>query len=456
MHIVEMSLISKYFPVNNTQALDNMSLKVEQGEIHAVVGENGAGKSTLMKILHGIEKPDSGELRISGNTGMVSQHFKLIDSFSILDNIIMGSEPTKFGIFINRKKAYKNIKSILNKFNFKIDLKERVKNLSIGQKQLVEIIKVIYNDAQILIFDEPTAALSENEAQKLRKTILSLKSKGKTVIIISHKIADISSVSDRFTIIRKGKFIETVVTKEVNLKEISKHMSGEEIVETIINTNNSPGEEIFSFYFNGCNIKLHKNEIVGITGYGGCGLHNLEDQLEILSMTNRTIGYSPSNRLEKGVEINSSLKETLIAKDRHKFTKAGFISQKKANNYAKRLIKTFNIKGSLNCQTGTLSGGNLQKTVLARVLNNKPEIIILSSPTWGVDLESSNSIYREIDEFKRRGHGIILLSFDAEEVIKLSNTIHIMYKGKIVKTLANRGDIDIHTLGKLSSGIYDE
>lgn len=451
-----MSQISKYFSVNDTKALDNMKLSVKKGEIHAIVGGNGAGKSTLMKILHGIEKFDSGNIEIAGSTGMVSQHFKLIDNFSILDNIIIGSEPTKFGVIVDRTKAKEELEEIQKRYNFKIPLNEKVKNLSIGQKQLIEIIKVIYNDAQILIFDEPTAALSEREAEKLRKTILSLKKNGKTIIIISHKIMDIASISDRFTIMRKGKFVETVETQGTDLKEISRHMSGEDIVETVIDTDNIVGEEIFNFSDGDFNISLHEKEIIGITGYGGCGLHRLEDKLEELSKSNMNIGYSPSNRLEKGVEINSPLKDTLIAKRRKTFTKFGFFHKGKVNRFANSLISKYKIIGSPNCQTGTLSGGNLQKSVLARVLAEEPKTIILSSPTWGVDIESTNSIYSEIQKYKKNGHGIILLSFDTEEVLKLSNKIHVMYKGKIVKTVNNNGSVSNHDIGRYSSGIINE
>lgn len=456
MHIVSMSNISKYFPVNRTQALSKMNLRVKNGEIHAIAGENGAGKSTLMKILHGIDKCDSGDIEIRGKTGMVSQHFKLIDDFTILDNIIIGSEPTRFGLFINREKATSDLNRILEKYGFKIDLNTKVKTLSIGQKQLVEIIKVIYNDAQILIFDEPTAALSENEADKLRDTIISLKKNGKTIIIITHKIVDIASISDRFTIIRKGKFIETVKTKDVDLKGISKHMSGEEITKTVIDTQNSVGDKIFTYNDDFYNIDLHEGEILGITGYGGCGLHHLEEKLEKLSLENPEIGYSPSNRLGKGVEINSPLSETLIAKKREQLSRWGFIPRKKVETFSNGLIEKFAILGSSEDQTGTLSGGNMQKAVLARVLDSKPKVLVLASPTWGVDIESTNSIYSKIKDFKSSGHGIILLSFDMEEILKLSNRVLVMYKGRVIKSLMNDGSLTNRVLGRYSSGLKDE
>ena len=257
MNLVSMKNISKYFSVNDTLALDNMQLNIEEGEIHAIVGENGAGKSTLMKILHNIEKCDSGELTILGRTGMVSQHFRLIEELSILDNIIVGVEPTKLGFILNREKAKIKLDQILEKYGFYLNVNLCVKELSIGQKQLVEIIKVIYNNSDILIFDEPTSALSELEAEKLRKTILSLKKNGKTIIIISHKIKDIASISDRFTIMRKGKYIETVETKSVNLSEISRHMSGTEIIKTIIDTSNKPGEALFEFIVDNIDVIVH-------------------------------------------------------------------------------------------------------------------------------------------------------------------------------------------------------
>ncbi len=456
MNIIEMNHICKYFHVNNTQALDNMRLSVKQGEIHAIVGENGAGKSTLMKILHNIEKCDSGEITISGNTGMVSQHFRLIDELSILENIIIGVEPCKMGFLIDNKQSKESIKRILDKYGFHLDINEKVGNLSIGQKQLVEIIKIIFNNSDILIFDEPTSALSDNEAHKLRETLLSLKKNGKTIIIISHKIKDIESISDRFTIMRKGQYIETVETKNVNLDEISRHMSGSDIVKTIINTTNSVGKVLYSFNTKQLKTSIHENEIIGITGYGDCGLHTLENDLEEISLKNENIGYVPSDRLGKGVELNSLLKETMIAKKRFNFSKIGLLQTKRINDYCNGLIRKFNIKGYINSITGTLSGGNLQKTVLARVLDTDPEILVLCSPTWGIDLESSNNIYNQIKLLKDRNRGIILLSSDIDEILKLSNRIFVMYKGNIIKELKNDGSASQEIIGKFSSGIIND
>lgn len=451
-----MNNISKYFSVNDTQALYNMKLDVKQGEIHAIVGENGAGKSTLMKILHNIEKCDSGEITISGNTGMVSQHFRLIEDLSILDNIIIGVEPTNLGFILDRNRAKKKLDQILEKYGFYLNADKRVKDLSIGQKQLVEIIKVIFNNSDILIFDEPTSALSELEAEKLRKTILSLKKNGKTILIISHKIKDISSISDRFTIMRRGTFIETVETKSVNLNEISRHMSGTEIIKTIIDTTNEPGEALFEFIVDNIDITVHEREIVGITGYGDCGLHHLEEGLEKMSLELNNIGYVPTDRLTKGVELNSTLKETLVAKRRKDFSRYGFLLNKKIDTFARSLIKKFNIKGNINSQTGTLSGGNLQKSVLARVLDEDPRILILCSPTWGIDIESSNNIYRQIKDLKNRNRGILLLSSDVDEILKLSNRVFVMYKGEVVKELNNNSLSTPESIGKISSGIIDD
>jgi len=456
MNIIEMNNISRYFPVNDTHALKNMKLSVKKGEIHAIVGENGAGKSTLMKILHNIETFDSGEISIKGNTGMVSQHFRLVESLSILENIIIGVEPTKYGIIINRKRAEQRIDEILGLYGFNLDIHCKISELSIGQKQLVEIIKVIYNNSEILIFDEPTATLSDPEADKLRETLLSLKKNGKTIIIISHKIKDISVISDRFTIMRKGKFIETVDTHMVDIDDISKHMSGTDIVKTIIDTNNKTGDKILEFKNKNVSLTLHKREIIGITGYGDCGLQQIEDDLEKLSFKNNNIGYVPSDRLRKGVELNSKLKETLIARKVRTFSQYGLLKLKAIDNFAKMLIDRFNINGDINSQTGTLSGGNLQKSVLSRVLDQDPETLILCSPTWGIDIESSNKIYLHIGALKEKNRGIILLSSDTEEILKLSNRIIVMYKGKVIKEIENSDLATPEYLGRLSAGIIDE
>lgn len=457
MHnIIEMSHISKYFGINDTQALTDMKLSVREGEIHAIVGENGAGKSTLMKILHNIEKPDQGDISINGITGMVSQHFRLIESLSILDNIIIGVEPKKYGFIIDRDSAKDKINKILDLYGFSMDITLLVSELSIGQKQLVEIIKIIYENSDILIFDEPTSILSDLEAEKLRETLLSLKSHGKTIIIISHKIKDISSISDRFTIMRKGQFVETVVTKSVNIEEISRLMSGTDIIKAIIETNILPGKELFTLKNQYIDVTLHEHEIVGITGYGDCGLHKLEEELERISIGNKDIGYVPSDRLKKGVSLNSRLKDSIIAAKRKSFSSFGILNEKEINDFSNRLIKKYHIKGSINSLTGTLSGGNLQKSVLARVLDYDPSTLFLCSPTWGIDIESSNRVYLHIEELKRKNRGILLLSSDAEEVLKLSNRILVMYKGKVIKEIKNNDKATLEYLGRLSAGITSD
>jgi len=255
---------------------------------------------------------------------------------------------------------------------------------------------------------------------------------------------------------RRGEFVETVNTKSVNLDEISRHMSGTEIIKTIIDTTNTPGEPLFEFIADNIDITVREREIVGITGYGDCGLHHLEESLEKMSLELNNIGYVPSDRLSKGVELNSRLKETLIAKRRRDFSTFGVLINKKIDSFARSLIKKFNIKGGINSQTGTLSGGNLQKSVLARVLDEDPRLLILCSPTWGIDIESSNNIYRQIKELKNRDRGILLLSSDVDEILKLSNRVFVMYKGEIVKELVNDSLSTPELIGKISSGVLND
>lgn len=450
MDVIKVDNLSKLFPINNVLALDNMKLSVKKGEIHAVVGENGAGKSTLMKILHGIESKDSGHIDITGKTGMVSQHFRLIEEFTILDNIIIGCEPKKHLFFLDRKKARFKVDNILEKYKFKLDIRKRVSELTIGQKQLVEIIKVIYKDGDILIFDEPTATLSDPETQKLRKTLLSLKDNNKTIVIISHKILDIEAISDRFTIMRNGKFINTVNTKDVNLKEISHYMSGNKTYKREVDLTLKGSTILKSKRYN---FKLQEGEVLSFTGYGGCGLHELESYLENISKNRDDIGFIPSDRLGKGVDLNSKLSENLITSNLSKYSKLGFLQRKKISNYALKIINKYNIIGTPNAHTGLLSGGNIQKAIIGRTLESRPKILILSSPTWGIDNESSNFIYKTIDKFRKEGHGIILLSYDIQEVLKMSDRIFVMYKGEIIKKVTNNNSLTTKTLGHLCAGI---
>lgn len=452
MPCLEMRDISRYYSVNNTLALDNMNFSVEEGEIHALAGENGAGKTTLMKILFDIEKPDSGKVIKRGKTGMVFQHFRLVYDFSVLENIIIGSEPVKMGFALDKNKARMELKKLFQKFGFSLDLNTKVKNLSTGQKQLVEIVKVIYNNADILIFDEPTALLTLREAEKLRETLLFLKRSGKTIILISHKIQDILSVSDRFTIIRKGRFIKTVNTCEVTASEISALMSGTHINETLIDTTHCMEEKLFSFRDEQVSFSLKKGEIIGITANNGNGLMELEKSLFSFQKPGMTLGKIPSDRIGRGVDVQASLKENLIARNRRDFTRWGFLLQGKIRDFARSLIHKYRITGTPECVTGTLSGGNIQKAVIARELSLNPHCLILSEPTWGIDLESTDFIYSEIKKLKEKGISIILLTSDTDEALKLSNRIIVLYRGRAVKEINNNGTVSADLIGRYASG----
>ncbi len=448
--MIKVNNLSKTFNINRVKALDSMDIDIIKGEIHGIAGDNGAGKSTLVKIIHGICTWDQGSVEIKGKTAMVSQHFHLIPHFTILENIIIGNEPRKFIFFTDFKKAEFKINSILKIYNFSLNLDTMVSELSLGQKQLVEIIKAIYNNSEIIIFDEPTSVLNDLEARKLRDTLISLKKNGKTIVIISHKILDIHSLCDRFTIMKKGRNIGTFITKEITTDKISILMSGSDN-PNIMPVHHSKGDVIFTLEEFG--ISLREGEIIGFTGYGECGLELLEKKMEELSITSRDIGFVPGDRLNKGVDINSPIYINLGLSNLKNFTNFGIVSHKRMKSWSKKIIAKYKIIGNPGDHTGLLSGGNIQKTSIARVLENSPRILVLSSPTWGIDIESSRFIYSQIDLFRKKGHGIILLSHDIEEILLLTDNFHVFYKGQIIKSFNNSQLLNKDDIGKALAGI---
>ena len=503
MVYLEMRGITRLYKESGVLANDKVDLSVEKNEIHAIVGENGAGKSTLMKILYGLEQPDQGTITFRGKEisianpldadrlgiGMVHQHFRLIPEFTILENIVLGIEPKKLSIFFDREKARDRVIGIMKEYGFKIDPGLAVLQLTFGQMQLVEILKMLYRQADLLILDEPTSVLTEQEVKKLFTTLRNLKKIGKTVIIITHKLNEVKEISDRVTVMRKGKVAAEKKTAEVDRKELSKLMVGKSVLYDIKKRELNRGLPVLELkdvtliqknqdtpLLDKLNLTVHSSEIVGVAGVGGNGLAELEDVVTGLRrissgeiyynnnrITNRTIHelrekglcYVPADRLYRGSSLRASVKENMIITTVGNFQKAGIISQKRVQDFADTLAAEYSIDGNTVLPIGYLSGGNIQKVILARELEGKADSIVFSEPAWGLDIASSEFIYKKILQLREQGSAILLISSSLQEILSLADRVVVMYRGRIVADLANK-EITKELIGEYMLGIRDD
>lgn len=502
---IQMKKITKIYPENNVLANNKIDFEVQKREIHAIVGENGAGKTTLMKILYGIEQPDKGKIYINGKEvkikspldanrlgiGMVHQHFKLIPEFTIAQNVVLGIEPLKGMIFFDGKKAIQRVKEVNKEFGFNIDPNAKVSQLAVGQMQLVEIIKILYRKADLLILDEPTSLLTEQQIKKLFTVLRKLVSIGKTIIIITHKINEVKEVSNRVTVLRKGKLVAVRQTSELSKKELSQLMVGKSDMFDFKRDKIKKSEVVVEFKdvileqkqkSQGCflldkiNFSIHSGEVVGVAGIAGNGCNELEDiscglrkitngailhngeninNFSILELRERGFAYVPADRLYRGSSLQAKVSENAIISNHHYFLKKGIFNQDKVRNFTRKLIKDYSIEGDFNTPIGMLSGGNIQKVVLARELSLKANFIIFSEPTWGLDVASSEFIYNKILYLRKQGIAILLISSNLDEILALSDTIVVMYKGRIVGSFVNSKEITKEIIGEYMLGIKD-
>ena len=499
--LLEMKNIVKIYP-NGVVANDNINLSLKKGEIHALLGENGAGKSTLMKILFGIETPESGEIILNGKKinvrnpleaiklgiGMVHQHFMLVPSFTIAENIILGVEPKK-GVFTDIDKAEELSGKIAREYNFNLDVREKVENLPVGIKQKVEILKALYRGADILILDEPTAVLTPQETEELFIQLRKLKDKGHTIIFISHKLDEIKEICDRLTIMRNGKNMGTYETSDLTTKEISRLMVGRDVVTKFdksplnlrelavrirdLEVWNSAGTR----KVNRLSFDVKEGEILGIAGVEGNGQSELAQVLaglienykgeysifgssakgmSIKDLREKGMSYIPEDRMTYGIAENMDLLSNLFANqyDKEKYSGKVFLKKKPMEQSAKELISHFLIKaGSFKTKVGMLSGGNIQKVVVAREFSDDPKVIIANQPTRGIDVGAAEFIRKKLLELRDRGCAIILISADLNEVMELSDRLAVMYKGEFSGVFKNVSSLTEEELGRYMLGI---
>jgi len=502
MPLIEMKNITKVYD-NGVVANDHVNFNVEKGEIHALVGENGAGKSTLMKILYGIVQPTEGQIVIDGKEvqfrssldaidekiGMVHQNFMLVPSFNVADNVVLGKEPVKGNKLIDREEVIEVTKQLSKQYGLKVIPEAIVDSINVGMRQRVEIIKMLYREAEILIMDEPTAVLTPQETTDLFNAIHKLVEQGKTVIFITHKLREVKEISDRVTVMRLGNVIGTHKTKNVTQEQIANMMVGREVLFDIDKPKMKRGEkrltvedlkyvsETGTAVLKGVDFNLYAGEILGIAGVEGNGQTELVEVMTGLkpatsgeisvqgkSILNKTpreirsmnIAHIPEDRLTNGVAVSASIEENLIV-DRYfkkPIDKGYMMDYQEVDRHSKELVKRFSIKtpdGKL--PVSSLSGGNMQKVVVARELSANPEVLIAAQPTRGIDVGATEYIRDQLVKYRTDGTAILLVSADLSEVMSLSDRIITLYEGKVTGVFPDASKVDEKELGLYMLGI---
>lgn len=482
-YVIEMLHITKEFP--GIIANDDITLQLKRGEIHALLGENGAGKSTLMSVLFGLYQPEKGVIKKDGvevkinnpndatalHIGMVHQHFKLIDVFTVLDNIILGAEDTKLG-FLQKKKARQKVEELSKKYGLNVDLDAKIEDISVGMQQRTEILKMLYRDNEILIFDEPTAVLTPQEIEELMVIMKNLAKEGKSILFISHKLNEIMEVSDRVSILRKGKYIGTVNTADTNKQELSNMMVGRPVQLEVKKEEAKPSEVILNIEnmsvpshihkkdaVHNVSMQVRKGEIVCIAGIDGNGqtefIYGLTGLDKISSGTitlcgediskasirkkSENMSHIPEDRHKHGLVLDNTLENNLVLqKFREKqFQNHGFIKFGEIRKYAEELIEKFDVRSGQGPVTVTrsMSGGNQQKAIIARELDREKDLIVAVQPTRGLDVGAIEYIHSQLVEQRDAGKAVLLVSLELDEVMSLSDRILVMYEGEIVGEL---------------------
>ena len=499
-YVIEMRNITKVFP--GIIANDHINLGLKKGEVHALLGENGAGKSTLMSVLFGLYQPEEGDIFYNGEKvtitdpnvatklgiGMVHQHFKLVECFSVLDNIILGVEDSKMG-FVQKKKAREKVLKLSEQYGLNVDVDALVSDITVGMQQRTEILKMLYRDNDILIFDEPTAVLTPQEIDELMSIMRNLKNEGKSILFITHKLNEIMAISDRCTVLRKGKYIDTVNIKDTNKEELSELMVGRSVKFAVDKTDANPGEKVLEVknlvvkskvhkknVINDVTLNVKKGEVVSIAGIDGngqsefiqaiTGLIKIDGGSVILNgedVTHKSINYKnhhgvshvPEDRHKHGLVLDFTLEQNMVLQRylEKEFNNHGFINFNNVRKYAEKLIDEYDVRSGQGPITTarSMSGGNQQKAIIARELDRKHDLLIAVQPTRGLDVGAIEDIHSKIIKSRDNGDAVLLVSFELDEVMSLSDKILVMYEGEIVGCLdpkkTNRQELGLYMSG---------
>ena len=497
-YAIEMLHITKRFP--GIIANDDITLQLKRGEIHALLGENGAGKSTLMSVLFGLYQAEEGVIKKDGKEvqikdpndanalgiGMVHQHFKLVECFSVLDNIILGVEPTKHG-FLQKKEAREKVMALSEKYGLHVDPDAIIEDITVGMQQRTEILKMLYRDNEILIFDEPTAVLTPQEIEELMQIMKNLAAEGKSILFISHKLAEIMAVADRCTVLRKGKYIGTVETKNTTVEQLSAMMVGRNVNFHVEKKPSTPGDVILEVENMTVASKVHKKDavkdvsfkvrageivcIAGIDGngqtelvYGLSGLEPLKSgkilfkgqditKASIRKRSTSGLSHIPEDRHKHGLVLDYPLEYNIILQryfEPEFTTKAGFLKRKPIREYAERLIQEYDVRSGQGPITiaRSMSGGNQQKAIIAREIDKAPDLLLAVQPTRGLDVGAIESVHKQLVAQRDAGKAVLLVSLELDEVMDVPDRILVMYEGEIV------GELDPKTTTQEELGLY--
>ncbi|MDO4811152.1 MAG: ABC transporter ATP-binding protein [Eubacteriales bacterium] len=498
-YVIEMNHITKEFP--GIKANDDITLQLRKGEIHALLGENGAGKSTLMSVLFGLYQPEEGEIRKNGQVvtindpndatalgiGMVHQHFKLVDVFSVLDNIILGAETTKCG-FIQKKEARQKVLDLSDRYGLKVDVDAKIEDITVGMQQRVEILKMLYRDNEILIFDEPTAVLTPQEIDELMLVMKNLSKEGKSILFISHKLNEIMAVADRVTVLRKGKYIGTVNTCDTNKQELSNMMVGRPVQLEVEKDQAKPEDTVLCVRdlcvpshlhkknaVNHVSFDVRKGEIVCIAGIDGNGqtelIHGLTGLDKVsggtITLCGKDISHAtvkhrgenmshiPEDRHKHGLILDFTLEQNMVLQryQEPQFQKSGFIRFDAVREYTEKLIDQFDVRSGQGPVTvaRSMSGGNQQKAIIAREVDRDKPLIVAVQPTRGLDVGAIENIHSRLVAERDAGKAVLLVSLELDEVMSLSDRILVIYEGEIVGEF-NPKEISVQELGLYMAG----
>ena len=495
-NVIEMLHITKEFP--GIIANDDITLQLRRGEIHALLGENGAGKSTLMSVLFGLYQPEAGTIKKNGEVvkindpndatalgiGMVHQHFKLIEVFTVLDNIILGAETTRMG-FLQKKAARAKVEALSERYGLKVDLDAKVEDITVGMQQRVEILKMLYRDNEILIFDEPTAVLTPQEIDELMATMREFAKEGKSILFISHKLNEIMAVADRVTVLRKGKYIGTVETKDTDKQSLSNMMVGRPVQLEVVKETARPGDAVLRVEnlvvpskghkrnaVNNVSFEVHAGEILCIAGIDGNGqtelvyvLTGLEKSgggsvtlfghdISHASIRQRgtQMSHIPEDRHKHGLVLDFTLEQNMVLQrfQEPQFQHMGFIDRGAVRSYAEHLIEQYDVRSGQGPVTiaRSMSGGNQQKAIIAREIDREKPLIVAVQPTRGLDVGAIEYIHSQLVAERDKGRAVLLVSLELDEVMSLSDRILVMYEGEIV------GELDPKATNVQELGLY--
>ncbi len=501
-YVVEMLNIRKEFP--GIVANDNITLQLKKGEIHALLGENGAGKSTLMGILFGMNQPDKGVIKVRGKEvkitnpnvandlgiGMVHQHFKLVENFTVTQNIVLGCEPKiLLGLGMDLNKAAKRIEELSKQYGLNVDPNAKIENISVGMQQRVEILKMLYRDADVLILDEPTAVLTPQEIDELIKIMKNLINEGKSIIIITHKLKEIKAAADRCTVIRRGRYIGTVDVKTTSEAEMAKMMVGREVSFKVNKKPAKPGEVVLDIKnlsvknnkkvlgLKDFSIDVRAGEIVGIAGVEGNGQSELIEAItglrksesgtinfknkdinreSIRNRINSGIAHIPEDRHKRGLVLDYTIEENMVLEvyDKKPFSNKGLLNKKEIKKYAEKIIDEFDVRSGEGAESiaRSLSGGNQQKAIIGREIELNPELLIAAQPTRGLDVGSIEYIHKRLVEQRDRGKAVLLVSLELDEILNVSDRIAIINNGELIG-IVNADETNENEVGLMMAGI---